>query len=433
LIVLPDFSGCILRDLWLSLLITISLPDQPRSTQAFVPSPSQIERRVERAKDRWKTSLDDVEQLQFPRETDRTYNVTNFAQQKSSYETSDGLIEAVKVVQTGDLHLDTSYAPPASPVPRDPPQMPMSPSVYSRNTDGVSILPNDSVMSFDGPDDRLHSGGSAVILTSQSIRSYVVGTPSPDRPASLRTSRDWKAWLSQEVSNIECTSQEDITILGDRSRNIFGGNLTSTEGSKISADDFSLHDISRSSSAECEDTTVILRMSDHAEENQDLGAVDARRHASQNLSKENIPPLVSALRPRYPPQAPSTVSATSTPSRARIRATVRPISPEKLSRRRPKSAFDLRGTTTPRPISELRHPALHIKTSSSSLALNKEPSPGTEDRVIDSILDENGGRSGSVTPGQRMADRFLEERKSLETKRSRGGLRLVREDTPAFL
>jgi|TARA_R110002003_G_scaffold124_20_gene11350 hypothetical protein len=75
-----------------------------------------------------------------------------------------------------------------------------------------------------------------------------------------------------------------------------------------------------------------------------------------------------------------------------------------------------------------------LKTSTSSLALSKEPSPGTEERVIDSIL-EDGERSGSVTPGQRMADRFLRERKSTGVLegRHRGGLKLVREDTPAFL
>jgi hypothetical protein len=75
-----------------------------------------------------------------------------------------------------------------------------------------------------------------------------------------------------------------------------------------------------------------------------------------------------------------------------------------------------------------------LKTSTSSLALSKEPSPGAEERVIDSIL-EDGERSVGVTPGQRMAERFLRERKSTGVLegRHRGGLKLVREDTPAFL
>lgn len=47
-----------------------------------------------------------------------------------------------------------------------------------------------------------------------------------------------------------------------------------------------------------------------------------------------------------------------------------------------------------------------------------------------------GQRSGSVTPGQKMAERFLKERKSvavLERGVRRGTGKIVREDTPAFL
>jgi hypothetical protein len=80
--------------------------------------------------------------------------------------------------------------------------------------------------------------------------------------------------------------------------------------------------------------------------------------------------------------------------------------------------------------------------------MSKEPTPDTRisvGRVIDTVLDggsgERGARDESVTPGQRMADRFLKQRKSenaLEggggsAGKLRGGLVLVREDTPAFL
>jgi hypothetical protein len=70
--------------------------------------------------------------------------------------------------------------------------------------------------------------------------------------------------------------------------------------------------------------------------------------------------------------------------------------------------------------------------------MSKEPDPDSISvgRVIDTVL--GGERNGSVTPGQRMADRFLMQRKSTSAldgsaKRFRGGLVLVREDTPAFL
>lgn len=81
--------------------------------------------------------------------------------------------------------------------------------------------------------------------------------------------------------------------------------------------------------------------------------------------------------------------------------------------------------------------------------MSKEPYPETRvsvGRGIESVLGGespgNGGRDGNVTPGQRMADKFLRQRKSENAlspggsagKQSlRGGLVLVREDTPAFL
>lgn len=51
-------------------------------------------------------------------------------------------------------------------------------------------------------------------------------------------------------------------------------------------------------------------------------------------------------------------------------------------------------------------------------------------------INENRQRDGSVTPGQRMADRFLKERKSatvLERGVRKSAGKVVREDTPAFL
>jgi hypothetical protein len=492
-------------------------------------------------------------------------------------------------------------------------------------------------MSFGGASglERAHNGGSAVILTSQSVRSYVVGTPSPRRPDSTRTSRDWRAWLSHEVSSIELTSQEDLRI-----------HEQYATPSKLQR-----HDSIRTSHTDHDDTTVVLRGScdietprpdvelsvvtdarhvveppeahgppeqsmkrpetiirisekstpqtialeegplGHTLDSQDtkhgqLLRASPRQNSAPLLSRQRAPPIPRSSAPiaqqpapetpksppmneRFPfletgrqsssnslssrhsrsptdsiasttsltspkstprPKAPSNVSApatsetsqrvpttalkrsdaqlkrkenitppsirsktklnvsslslstrpqsqqplssstlnrntrqsptkapetdharqqsspAATPLRPRIRATIRPISPEKLARR-PRSAFDLRGanglgrpdinTASPRPGSELRRPALHVKTSSSSLAATKEPSPKTVDRVIDSVLHE---RSGSITPGQRMADRFLKERKSTPALEGsagkvslRGGLVLVREDTPAFL
>ncbi|KAG9190422.1 hypothetical protein G6011_08510 [Alternaria panax] len=585
------------------------------AVQVFTPSTSQIEKRVERAKERRKTPLEEAEHVNFPRETDRTYDVTTFAQQTQEH--SKSVIQPDTKVEPGHgvvghniCRLPMSPKASASPSSRAA-MTPMSPSIYSRNTDGISILPNDSVMSFGGHSelDRSHNGGSAVISTSQSVRSYVVGTPSPQRRGSTRTSRDWRAWLSHEISGMELTSQEDLRI----------HDQYTTSSKKVRSDSI------RTSHTEHEDTTVVLRgsldvttprpgadhspktgkqhvhgrwdspESKHGENNgveaanlaaekipslfetQDgnarsyspsesvdtmkhheppqlkstshserplsrprsqasvprpvfetprspsindrFSSLDTGRHASSNSlcsrdskpptvmnvptnsrpspkltpgskatadmsapamdetsqrvpntalrrndaqskRKENVTPpsirsqkkptatplglstrpnsqqlLCSSTTPRnspsiiqhHTPEGNETTqkpSPAATPSRIRICATLRPMSPEKLARR-PRSAFDLRGANntgrptvidldkvSPLPGSDLRRPALHLKTSSSSLAMSKEPNPDAMSvgRAIDTVLD--GERSGSVTPGQRMADRFLKQRKS---------------------
>jgi hypothetical protein len=572
--------------------------------------------------------LDDVTQLQFLRETERTYSVASFAQHPVAGQNQRRALEQVEVHRT-DTPEPTG--PPRSPPPR-PIMSPLSPSVYSRNTDGMSILPNDSVMSLQAQDGlgRQHDEGSAVILASQSIRSYVVGTPSPHRPDSACSSRDWKAWLAHEVSSMESTSQEDLkldeqfmTPYGQHRRNTTRLSHTEQEDTTVilrpscdtiipevdrarptavvdqthvttnattptnKSNDHSLvatpvlekspshsdtykemtpdntppnfEQIRRSKLKRPGSTPLLSRYrpslaSSHASSlsqpvvetprssmmNDRFPFINTGRRSSSNSArssrmsksqpesdasshkstkpspsirvysdlsapatrptsqrmrnsapmrsetpqagKENLtPPSVDGnkrasrplgLTPRTKSLQPLSSMAlnrsttntgqydsntpelshpkhisnpTPSPQRPRVRATVRPASPEKLSRR-PKSAFDLRTAKTSvlRPAPEVRRPALHLEASIDSLALSREPSPGQESRAIDNILEE-GDRSGSITPGQRMADRFLRHRKStgvLESRKSTGvlecgklrvGLRLIREDTPAFL
>ncbi|KAH7081199.1 hypothetical protein BKA63DRAFT_540380 [Paraphoma chrysanthemicola] len=444
--------------------IETRLASAAQPTPVFSPSVAQIEKRVERAKNRWKTPLEEVEKLQFPRETDRTYNVANFTQKDTPSDPCNTLDQQIRILRT-DV--------PTSPGPR-PLMSPLSPSIYSRNTDGVSILPNDSVVSFNGTGglERHHNGGSAVILTSQSVRSYIIGTPSPKRPDSIRSSRDWKAWLSHEVSSMEFTSKEDLTI-DESYMTPSGKNRRDTTRSP--PDSLTSSSLKSAKGTPSPRIYSDLSVPSTGRPFQLVPEVAPRRSEVWSQSKENItPPLTGGSKTRRPnisslglsprpnslqPLSSAALNRSSTsmnqytsnvpwierskhqsgpaadPHRPRVRVTLRPVSPDKLARR-PKSAFDLRGTNTslPRPASHSRRPALQLKPSTSSLALTKEPSPGTENRVIDSVL-EGGEHSGSVTPGQRMADRFLRERKStgvLEGKH-RGGLRLVREDTPAFL
>lgn len=118
-------------------------------------------------------------------------------------------------------------------------------------------------------------------------------------------------------------------------------------------------------------------------------------------------------------------------SRPRLRTTIRPLSPVKLSLR-PKSACDLRNTPSPRPASEVRRPALHLKTSSRSIAYDQAATEATDSNTVIGADEQQAG----VTPGQRMAERFLKERKSatvLERGMRKSTGKFVRQDTPAFL
>ncbi|EMD95326.1 hypothetical protein COCC4DRAFT_27516 [Bipolaris maydis ATCC 48331] len=191
----------------------------PHGINTFIPSASQIERRVEKTRDRWRTQLGEAGNFQFPRETDKTYDVTTAVvqSQKSPSANTEHIEKAedhnYTIVEQSPRQPQTTPKAVASPQPKVI-MTPMSPSIYSRNTDGISIT------SFDGPSqlERSQNAGSAVILTSQSVRSYVVGTPSPKRQVAAHTSRDWRDWLSHEISGMELSSQEDFSITGQYNR-----------------------------------------------------------------------------------------------------------------------------------------------------------------------------------------------------------------------
>ncbi|KAF2622854.1 MFS general substrate transporter [Macroventuria anomochaeta] len=428
------------------------------------PTAEQIEMRVAKAKTRWQTPLNESATPQFPRETDRLYTAVNFAQQQPPDQAN------------------ATCEPPAS--PQSPTvqsskamQTPMSPSVYSRNTDGVSILPNDSVMSFNSSyeHERTHHGGSAVILTSQSVRSYVIGTPSPNRPHSTRSSRDWKAWLSHEVSGIETTSQEDITIQGqyatpsgrhkqtNSSRSRLSKSPTSSVGSSLKSPKTTpgpkviYSDISApaTSSTTANVPSTALRRAEipqKSKENITPPSMDCHKRPNTSLlglvsRPKSLQPLSSAILNRSSTNMTqyavnvaeggqskrASSPAETVVARPSLRVTIRPLSPEKLSRR-PRSAFDLRNTPSPRLASELRRPALHPKTSSRLLAHRNGSISSVE--ASSHEIGETDQRDGSATPGQRMAERFLKERKSatvLERGVRRSPGKFVREDTPAFL
>ena len=184
----------------------------------MTPTIEQIEQRVQRSKGRWKTPLEETHMPFFPRSVNRKFATVNIASTTVSRQTSGEQVAAEQSKVANEMVVGESQYPslptsPEPPRPRPRPLFsPLSPSVYSRNTDGVSILLNDSVMSFDGTNDD-DEAGSAIIITSHAVKRHFIGTPSPRRRTeSARSSRDWKAWLSHEVMELENLPQEDIAI-----------------------------------------------------------------------------------------------------------------------------------------------------------------------------------------------------------------------------
>ncbi|OAG02420.1 uncharacterized protein CC84DRAFT_1020720 [Paraphaeosphaeria sporulosa] len=188
------------------------------------PSAGQLEQRLIRSNERWKTPLDEHQKhgSHHYRSHARTISASHFAD--SAFRTPNTVVgipalpelEGDSPEETTPTELRATPVNLASRTPRiNPLFSPLSPSIYSRATDGMSILPNDSVMSFDGTQDhQINDGsGSAVIITSHAVKSYVLGTPSPrHQTESTRSSKDWKAWLSREVSELGSPLEGDITI-----------------------------------------------------------------------------------------------------------------------------------------------------------------------------------------------------------------------------
>jgi hypothetical protein len=197
--------------------------DTPMQT-IVSPCVEQLEQRMIRSNERWKTPLDEHQQhgpLHY-RSDARTISASQFADSAFCTPTTVVGIPALPELEGDSPKETTPIATQATPVnlaSRSPRLnslfSPLSPSIYSRGTDGMSILPNDSVMSFDSTHDCQSNGdsGSAVIITSHAVKSYVIGTPSPrHKTESARSSKDWKAWLSREVSELGSSLEGDITI-----------------------------------------------------------------------------------------------------------------------------------------------------------------------------------------------------------------------------
>lgn len=207
------------------MLMCRSSPTEELQQQKIAtPTAGQLEQRMIRANERWKMPLDE-HQHHGPlhhRSHARTISASEVAD--AAVHTPNTVVGIPGLLQMeGDPPRETTpataRATPVSLMSRSPRLhavfSPLSPSIYSRNTDGISILPNDSVMSFESTNDDKadDDSGSAVIITTRAVKSYVIGTPSPQhKTESTGSSKDWRAWLSHEISELDSPLEGDLTI-----------------------------------------------------------------------------------------------------------------------------------------------------------------------------------------------------------------------------
>lgn len=310
---------------------TSSIDYEGSENAVIKPTVKQIESRVQKAQERLKMALEEKHTPSLPRSARRTLTVTNFARKAlpmvhklgkdvvheqgrpgphqprtSTSPVPEFENRAVMEEQKGSQHeVKSAEIFPTPAKPSRPTFSPLSPSIYSRNTDGISLQPNDSIISLDAAADNENTTpsscetGSAVILASRAISRFVIGTPTPRRVShSARSSRDWKSWLSHEVENLNLPEEEIWTM--SESANVFSmptrlsrdDEEPSTSVGAASAAARCHHrermDIDCGGESECEESTIVheLKSSSPADE-------DVQRKVPRHIETPTNPDMIS--------------------------------------------------------------------------------------------------------------------------------------------
>jgi hypothetical protein len=163
--------------------------------KAPTPSKEQIARRIERSKNRWQSPLDELSPPA-PRATraamdDNPYELRSLSRTLHQPVASNDLPHHAKVSEQSMEGRENL----------------LSPSLYSRGTDGVSPRPNT-------PDEP---GGTVITITGHEVRSYSISPKKPNATVAhpVRPSHEWRRWLSNELSgwNSITTPQELVLPL----------------------------------------------------------------------------------------------------------------------------------------------------------------------------------------------------------------------------
>lgn len=175
-----------------------------RKEEPAKPTADQIAYRVEKSNERWKQPLESGRSIFYPRSPQGVSperHIRASGQSDSSPESN-------------------ASTPKNAPEPvQEPPLITrsmgvMSPSIYSQNTSSSPTrLPNDSAVSLAPSNRHAVVVGTAVINPSQLAGKYSIGSETKGMiPRLAKTSKDWKAWLSKEVKDLEVQPTESFTL-----------------------------------------------------------------------------------------------------------------------------------------------------------------------------------------------------------------------------
>ncbi|KAI7553624.1 hypothetical protein KC331_g1103 [Hortaea werneckii] len=163
--------------------------------RAIPPSSEQLARRMEKSKNRWQCPLDEFSPAA-PRSNqaammdDNPYELRSLSQSHPQPPLSNDLPHHTRIEHTAEsARLNI-----------------LSPSLYSRATDGASPRPYTPVEPV----------GTVVTITGREVRSYSISPPKKDtedpQPAkSVRTSGQWRKWLSDEMHSFK-NGLEGLTL-----------------------------------------------------------------------------------------------------------------------------------------------------------------------------------------------------------------------------
>lgn len=167
---------------------------KPVVLRAEPPSPERIARRVQQSQARWKgalhaTSAASDGKITSAYDDDNPYELPSLSHNPYSDQDTD----------TGGLPKHTRVGAPAA-VTRE---NLLSPSVYSRATDGASPQPVTP-----------EQNGTRITVTSREIKRYDISPPKNRAVAAqppIQASGDWRKWLSEGMTSL--TSQNEVDSL----------------------------------------------------------------------------------------------------------------------------------------------------------------------------------------------------------------------------